>query len=214
MKYTQEWLSVSMEEYKTVRAECLTAIKTQQSALNLGALLLSILIAAAARFNLGETLVDTTIWIQGMVYWIVIPLVSLLATIIWAGEVMRLLVAHCFVLEREATIGRQFNVLVKSEIPILEYAHWLHSRRKDHVIPGAQWVWKYYAAGLLFPFMALGSCLVGNYLVIKRNPICWPYVVIIDLVLIGVWIALGAMIRCEHKQIEKFMDKHGIPDEK
>lgn len=162
-----DWLSVVIEEYKTLRNESLASMQTQQSILRFGTAAIAVLIAAA--FNLWEKSP-----LPEAVLLFVIPFMSYLILAIWMGEIARMMRAGIFLVELEKKINKEFADKPKA----LTWEKWLRETQHDGKTP--QLRWNYYAIISLFLLIALGSIGIGNFKIWKT--ICSLYIMIIDIV--------------------------------
>jgi hypothetical protein len=95
-----DWLAVVMDEYRTLRAEIIAALGMQQSALALGALALG-----------GTVLAGLNAWpdekstLPLIVFVVVVPLVSYVASSIWLAEYSRAMRAGAFLVSVEEKVN-------------------------------------------------------------------------------------------------------------
>lgn len=189
MKNIHEWLSVCIEEYKTVRTECLTAIKTQNSTLTFGAAVIGLLVNAAA------IMLSKNELIAGVILWVGIPLVSLLVVLIWAGEVMRLIRAHRFVVSIEKKVNESIDEVHK----VLRYGDWTDGISDKMLRP----TWNYKAVIWLFYSISALS-FVGGGTVISMNLFCREALYPVIPSLIGVCV-IGAYIT--NRELKRRLDR-------
>lgn len=110
-----DWLSVALEEYKTLREESLQAIQNQLFVLRLGALALGFLLASIfplLQFRELLAYLELTLFY---------PIVIALITIIWAGEVGRMGRAGNYISALEKEINdrlKKNNKLEENEVAL------------------------------------------------------------------------------------------------
>lgn len=160
------WLSVVIEEYKTLRNESLASMGTQQSILRFGTAAIAIVIATG--FNLWEKSP-----LPEMIFLLFFPTISYLVLTIWMGEVARMMRAGIFLVKLEEKINKEFGDKPKA----LTWENWLRETQHDGKTP--QLRWNYYAIIFLFLSMAIASIGIGNHKV--WNAICLSWIVIIDI---------------------------------
>ncbi len=161
------WLSVVIEEYKTLRSESLASMQTQQSILRFGTAAIAVIIATG--FNLWKTSP-----LAEVIFLLFTPITVYLVLTIWMGEVARMMRAGIFLVKLEEKINKEF----KDKPKALSWENWLRETQHDGKIP--QLRWNYYAIISLFFLMALASIGIGNYKV--WNTICLPWIVIIEMI--------------------------------
>jgi hypothetical protein len=105
-KLADAWLSTAVEEYKALRAEVTTSITAQVSILSFGSATLALVI--------GPTL---TLWHRsalatGLVFSVLVPVLSAMVVVIWFGEVLRMVRAGSALADLEDeinTFGQEWN---------------------------------------------------------------------------------------------------------
>ncbi|ODS36129.1 hypothetical protein BEH94_01855 [Candidatus Altiarchaeales archaeon WOR_SM1_SCG] len=117
-----DWLSVIMEEYKSLREESLTAMQTQQSILRFGTATLGIVLAAG--LNLWEKSL-----LPEFVFLFLIPLLSYLVIIIWVGEVERMIRAGTFLAQLEKKVNKAFG----GKPEALTWESWLRTKQNRYL---------------------------------------------------------------------------------
>lgn len=160
------WLSVIIEEYKTLRSESLASMQTQQSILRFGTAAIAVVIATG--FSLWEKSP-----LPEMVFLFFIPSIGYLVLTIWMGEVARMVRVGIFLVRLEEKINKEFSDKPKA----LTWENWLREIQHDGKTP--QLRWNYYAIISLFFLIALVSIGIGNYKICK--PICPSWIIIIDI---------------------------------
>ncbi len=168
-----DWLSVVIEEYKTLRNESLASMQTQQSILRFGTAAVAVLIATG--FSLWEKSP-----LPEIILLLAIPSISYLILTIWMGEVARMMRAGMFLVELENKINKEFNDKPKA----LTWEHWLRDTQHSGKTP--QLRWDYYGIIALFFLIALGSIVIVNCFIWKIDctlniSYCPLYIVVIDI---------------------------------
>jgi len=145
-----DWLTVVMEEYKSLREESLTSMQTQQSALSLGTATLGAVLIAG--FNLWDKHL-----LPEVILLVIAPFISYLVLIIWLGEVARMMRAGMFLAKIEEKVNKEFS----NELEALSWENWLRKTQKDRKTP--QLIWNYESVILMFLAMSLFSIIIGTY---------------------------------------------------
>ena len=161
-----DWLSVVIEEYRTLRNESLVALQTQQSVLRFGLAIIGIVIAIG--FSLWEKSL-----LPEIIFLLLIPVASYLVLIIWMGEIARMTRAGMFLAELERKVNKEFS----NKPEALRWENWLRKTQHDGKTP--QLLLNYYAIIFLFLGTAIGSVIIGNFKLWKA--ICIPWAVTIDI---------------------------------
>jgi hypothetical protein len=112
------WLDVSMEEYKTLREESLSSMKGQQTIFNIGTATMGVLVASA--FNFWDKPL-----LSGLILMAFIPLTAYLILFIWIGEVARMMRAGYFI----SLIEKKINSHFKKE-DVLSWENWLRKKNR------------------------------------------------------------------------------------
>ncbi|KST63265.1 hypothetical protein [Mastigocoleus testarum] len=148
-----EWIDVVLEEYRTLRAESLLAMQTQQSVLRFG--LGSVGVVIGAGF---------TSWNQinlaSIVFLVLLPLICYAVLIIWIGEVARMIRAGYFLLQLEEKINQKFLSQYPNETKPLSWETYL--RNSNGISGTPQLQWNYLIIIALFFLLAFISIVVGN----------------------------------------------------
>jgi hypothetical protein len=114
VKSTDElWLGAALEEYKSLRAESLTAIQGLQSTLRFS------LTGLAALFVLGFPVIDSAA--GGVVFSILLPLFAVLLYLVWAIEFARMVRVGKYIEELE----RHVNRAIPGTPSALNWEQWL-----------------------------------------------------------------------------------------
>lgn len=161
-----DWISVVMEEYKTLRAESLTAIQMQQSVLRFGAAILGIVLAT------GINVWDKPL-LTSFIFLFLTPAISYLLIIVWMGEVERMVRAGKFLVLIEEKVNTVFGRTQKA----LEWESWLHTKKNGKT---PQVIWNYASIVSIFLSISLASIFLGVYKV--YNILCSNYVAILIIV--------------------------------
>jgi hypothetical protein len=146
-----DWLSIVMEEYKTLRTESIESMKMQQSILQYGAATMEIIIVA-----------DFNVWdkplLSEIVFLFLLPAVVYLVSIIWTGEVARMFRAGSFLSGLEKKINAEF--MDKGEA--LSWESWLLKEQDNGKTPH-QFVRPHYIAiYCLFSIISIASIVLGR----------------------------------------------------
>lgn len=187
MNITQDWLLVSLEEYKAVRAECLSALDTQNATLRFGLAIIGILIAAAINMLQQNR---SSLW-AGVIL-LCIPLISVFVTLIWAGEVMRLIRAHGFVKSIEKKINKSID-------NTLRYECWVDEIEDKYLRPR----WNYRAVVWLF-YSISALAFVGGTILILINWVSGVWWLLIAMLIIACLLSMWRVIR---KKLKELLDK-------
>jgi hypothetical protein len=145
-----EWITVVLEEYKTLRTESLESMKNQQSALRAGTAAAGILIGSG--FNLWNKAL-----LPEFIFLAFAPVICYLALIIWMGEVVRMMRAGKFLSELEIKISAEYP----EKKDTLSWEKWLRIKSQSGETP--QMKFNYQAIIALFFVTALGSIGIGIY---------------------------------------------------
>ncbi len=170
-----EWLDTVIEEYKTLRAESLTAIQTQQAVIRYGLAIVGVLVATA--LNTWDKLV-----LSAAVFLVFLPIVCYLILMIWMGEVARMMRVGRYLYGLEKRINEFLNGQVtlrnsrkrgsavqddeNSQRPVnsLPALYWETSLRDLSKKDGTpQLTWSYLAILGILLFFAIASIVFGNY---------------------------------------------------
>ncbi|MFA5032459.1 MAG: hypothetical protein WC614_05505 [bacterium] len=162
-----DWISVVIEEYKTVREESLTSMQTQQSVLHYGTTTLGIMVVAG--FNVWDKA-----WLPELIFLVFVPLVSYLVLITWTGEVARMMRAGRFLAKLEGKVNHFF----KEKSNALMWESWLRENQPDGKTP--QLIWNYKAIISLFLLIAFLAIGVGHFKIHKVTFIYYSFRWIID----------------------------------
>lgn len=148
-----EWLSIILKEYKSLREESLDAGNNAQSLIKFGMTAVSFVVAAGVN-----------VWslnpLPILVFLIFIPLLCYLILTIWVGEFARRMRAGRFIVDH---IEKNINELcTNSELPNALY--WESYVRGNNITnKNKLFVWNRYATISVFLGTAVASVLVGNY---------------------------------------------------
>ena len=115
----KEWLNCVMEEYKSLRTECLDSIKNRQSVLH------TALISLAGIYTIGFYSLDK-LPVTIPIFFVIIPITSYMFTIIWGGELIRMVRAGRHNLEIEEQVNLLF-LTKRIQKPALCWEHFLNS---------------------------------------------------------------------------------------
>jgi hypothetical protein len=112
----EDWITVALEEYKSLRTETLDAVKGQQTVQSSGIASLGVLIVA------GFTFWDKYL-LAGMIFLILIPTLCYLIINLWLTEVSRMTRAGYYLSHIEKKISSHFTESPK----VLNWENWLRS---------------------------------------------------------------------------------------
>lgn len=171
-----DWIAVALEEYKTLRAESIEAIKTQQTTLKLGTAIASAVVISG--FNLW----DKTL-LPDLIFLVFIPILCYMVLVIWIGEVARMMRAGYYLTLVENKISKAFPDVTN----LLFYENWLRNKKKTGT---PQHKWNYIAVIALFTFISLASIIVGNFKIFIKIHIC----VLIVINLLEIVFLIGVLI--------------------
>ncbi len=162
-----EWIEIAIEEYKTLRAESIEAIKTQQTTLKFGTAIAGAVILSG--FNLwNKTL------LPDLIFLIFIPILCYLVLVIWIGEVARMMRAGYYLTLVEKKISNAYADIDN----LLFYENWLRDKKNNSKT--AQLKWNYIAVIALFSFTSISAIIVGNIRIFNKIEV-W-YIGICDLI--------------------------------
>ncbi len=195
-----DWLSIVMEEYKTLRTESIESMKMQQSILQYGAATMGIIIIAG--FN---------VWdkpnLSEIVFLFFLPAVVYLVSIIWTGEVARMFRAGSFLSELENKVNAEFT----DKREALFWESWLLKQQKNGKTPHQFVCAHYIAIYCLFSIVSIASIVLGNIKLWKTVPL--QYIASIDILEIAVFVIITIMAVKIIKEI-KLVDKTSKQTEK
>jgi len=153
------WIEIAIEEYKTLRAESIEAIKTQQTTLKLGTAI------AGAVVISGFNLWDKTL-LPDLIFLVFIPILCYIILVIWIGEVSRMMRVGHYLTIVENKISKAFPDATN----LLFYENWLRDKTLKSKTP--QLKWNYIAVIALFSFISVSSIMVGNFKIYDKIGIC------------------------------------------
>jgi hypothetical protein len=146
-----DWLSIAIEEYKTLRNESLLSMQTQQSTLRAGTAAVSVIIAS------GFSLWDSIELLSEIIFLAFVPIICYLVLTIWMGEVLRMMRAGKYLSDLENKINKKLKEKPEALI-------WENSlRKKDAKTKTPQMLFNYLCIIGLFFTLAIGSVIIGNY---------------------------------------------------
>lgn len=145
-----DWTEIVIEEYKSLRTECIESIKSQQTALNFGIIISGGLVIAG--FNVWEKAI-----LPDLIFLIFVPILCYLVLIIWIGEVKRMARAGIYIKKLEKKISKEYP---QQKSP-LNFENWVRGENKSR--QSKQLKWNYIAVISLFLFISVSSILIGDY---------------------------------------------------
>lgn len=187
-----DWLTLAMEEYRTIRAEILDSIKIQHTILQYGMTVISAI--ALAGFSVWKTHPVVAI----AVFLGLLPVTISFIGITWAGEVGRMFRAGSFLLVREHQISSHVCAVSVSpeQPPALVWETWASGRYsfdKSPLEPSPQQRLMLYNR-TTFGYLALCalSCVVLGIDLLWKMNVPWGYIVLVGSSALAV---LGCVIR-------------------
>jgi hypothetical protein len=127
------WLSVALEEYKSVRTESLDSMKVQNTILSYGATTIGVILSA------GISIIDKDMLLADEAIFLVFtPLIVFFIVMIWAGEVARMYRAGSFLAGHEDIISRYVDkvyILNNWDEPALVWENWLRQIGDNNETP-------------------------------------------------------------------------------
>jgi hypothetical protein len=139
-----EWVDLVLEEYKSLRQESLAAIDRQQRVLASGTATAGVVLGLGVNASPGSTLAAVLLVGLG-------PLLALLITVMWLGEVERMVRAGAYVSRLESRINRN---LVEAA---LEWESWLRREAPG----GRRILWVYRAVFGILWLIAFAGASIG-----------------------------------------------------
>jgi len=152
----KKWLSLVMEEYKSVRQESLDAGNNAQYILRFGIATIGVVISAG--LNLWEKSP-----IPDFVFLVFNPILCYLILTMWIGEFARRIRAGHFIIQE---IEKKVNSKFPNLPPAITFETWL--RTPDERGRPRLFKWNRYATIALFLVTAICSVVVGNYKIFGR----------------------------------------------
>ena len=145
-----EWIQIALEEYKSLRTESLEAVRTQQTTVKLGIVIIGCIMVTG--FNLWDKSL-----LSDIIFFIFIPLLCYITIVIWIGEVERMMRTGYFLTTLEKKISRAYP----NSPNLLNYETWIRGNQAKSKLP--QLTWNYIAVIVLFFLMTLASIITGNF---------------------------------------------------
>ncbi len=140
-----DWTTLLLEEYKTLRQEALAAVDRQQRVLASGVGVEGVVLGLGANASPGSTVAAVLLLVLG-------PLLALLVTVLWLGEIERMVRAGAFVSAIERRVARAFP----DDAP-LRWETWLRSEAPG----GRRILWVYRAVFLILWTVAATGAAIG-----------------------------------------------------
>lgn len=184
-----DWISIAMEEYKTLRTESLESMKGQQATLKVGTATVGVL--AASAFSLW----DKTL-LPDFIFMVFLPVICYLILVIWIGEVQRMMRAGKFISTIEKKINDNF---ILKDNNVLSWENWL--RIESAKGNTNQMKLNYFAILALFLFVSLISIGIGDYRIFYKIPFWW--LLIINVVEIVIFTITFFYLMRTGKKLEK-----------
>jgi hypothetical protein len=160
-----DWISIALEEYKTLRNESLNSMQTQQSTLRTGSAAIAVIMAA------GFSLWTINELLPGIIFLGAVPILSYLILTIWMGEVYRMMRAG----KHLCGVENRINEKLDEEPKPLTWENWLREKQADKKPP--QMLFNYLCIIILFFFLAVGSVVVGDLKVWAKLGSCEKWLI-------------------------------------
>lgn len=141
-----DWIAVAMEEYKTLRQESQAAIDRQERVLASGTAVTALVLGVGANAARGST-------VSIVLLLVLAPLLACLVTIMWLGEVERMLRAGAYVSLIEQRVNSEFH----GGKPALGWESFLRRRAPG----GRRILWLYRAVFAILLSLASASAILG-----------------------------------------------------
>src|SRR5262249_11532432 len=149
------WLSVAIEEYKSVRTESLDSMKLQNAILSYGVTAIGLI------FTAGIGLIDKNmLLVAEAMFLLFIPMIVFFIVVIWAGEVARMYRAGSFLAEHEGIINRYVKRSGSGDgwdEPALVWENWLLGMSDSKKTPHQRLYIQHYSVLAMFLFLAILS---------------------------------------------------------
>jgi hypothetical protein len=179
-----EWAAAALEEYKMQRAAILDTQGAAHRTLALGITAVGILVAGA--FNVWDSSDELP---ATALFLVVIPVVSALVLLQWAGQILFLTARGKYVQDVERAIRQAYPLLPEKLFT------WEDSFDERHWISGKWWKpdlrWYMHAATVVFQLIAVGSICLG----VSKGWEPWGVgvlaigcLVFVALIFVGVWV--------------------------
>ena len=181
-----EWIQIALEEYKSLRNESLEAVRTQQTTVKLGIVIIGCIMVTG--FNLWDKSL-----LSDIIFFIFIPLLCYITIVIWIGEVERMMRTCYFLTTLEKKISRAYP----NTPNLLNYESWLRNHKSKSELP--QLTRNYIAVIVLFFLMTIASIITGNFKL--ASEIDTQYIILLNIPEI---LLLGAVIHYVRKVTKSF----------
>jgi hypothetical protein len=148
---SDDWLTVVLEEYRSLRREIVASLAMQQSSLTLGTLALGGLVLAG--FHDWDT---KTANLPLVIFFVVVPIVSYVVGFIWLGEYARATRAGEYLVHVEERVNEALRK------PALGWERWLREPGTDGCT--RQYAWNIWAIFVYFVVaVPVGSVVAANF---------------------------------------------------
>jgi hypothetical protein len=214
---TTSWLSVAIEEYKSIRTESLDSMKTQNTILSYGVTI----IAAILTVGIGMIDKDNMLLLDAAIFLLFIPVIVFCVVMIWAGEVARMYRAGCFLVKRENSINKYISelnfpdnldqrVLFRDQRPLF-WENWLLQETCDNAPPHKRLYIQHYSVLSVFLFLVVLSIMIGNFKILGRTDKLYVMMIDIGEAFALIYLAYLALylLRHFHPPIASWMDQIG-----
>ena len=172
-----DWLTVVLEEYKSLRAEAVAARDAQLAVLRFGVAIVGVVAA------IGVSLRDRESVLAGAMLCVIVPGIVLFVVELWMGEIERTIRTGNFIAAIELQVSQHFQG--RSVAPPMAWEGWL--RRRDGDQPSAQQRASFVRTVVilcLFLSVSIGSCTAGEFFMGSGNVIelwLFPFVTAVVL---------------------------------
>jgi hypothetical protein len=146
-----DWITVAMEEYKTLREESLSSMKMQQSILTFGTATIGIILSAG--FNVWDKQ-----FLPEIIFMALLPAVSYLIVLSYIGETGRMFRAGRFIALIENKINSRFLEKEKA----LSWETWLLTTQNDGKTPHHNLWFHHISIFIFFILVSFISIFIGN----------------------------------------------------
>jgi len=164
------WLSVTLEEYRSLRQEALHALSQQQTILQFGLSVLGVLVGLGVQQAGKESAVTILVGIA------IVPLVAIFVVVIWFGELERLGRVGFHLATIEHSVNKELG----------RTALWWESALQRANGPYRRLRWRYHAVVAVLLLVAAIGAVVGNIeMADEEAPWAWPLSSLADAALLG-----------------------------
>ncbi|MCL4504061.1 MAG: hypothetical protein M1438_19735 [Deltaproteobacteria bacterium] len=152
----KEWVSIAIEEYKTLREESLTSLNRQQQIFSIGAATIGVFLLAGINAWDKSPLPE-------IIFLVMIPIIVYLVFLIWFGEFIRMIRAGKFLRGIENKIDKEYP----AKKPLTWENYLAEQGLKNRIKI------QYIAIFALFILISGASIGIGNYKIWKEQWVQW-----------------------------------------